>query len=410
MQSVKTTRMQRAKEILTKPITMKGMLSAVTRLFKRKAEPESIRRTPSVPPARNVDSGLWDLQQTREERREHLGKMKAHALELRKRATELRGSHDFGWKSYEADMLDLNVASTYIRMGWVQEAALIGFEFQQRGDFMNAANIYSASGSEDAFFRLIEQVHNVGNHQLAVDIVRMNAGLRGVVKYNEAYKKPHGELVESFSDSEILDYSRQMMAQKKKHHVFQLGEVCENAERHDLAVKLYSMVGIYGGVVRCERARMQKQALEHLRNGEFLEAGKLILRSSNSKGRAEAREIAEAASLSFRFSEAAELYGLLGDREARIDSMHLQALDLLMQAEDHHMGGNRFGAINAARREEVYTAGIMLYDEKRFQEAYEIADRLRELGTLLNNRTLVQRAASIYRRTSVTHIGSQAAA
>ncbi|MFH1393892.1 MAG: hypothetical protein ABII71_04445 [Candidatus Micrarchaeota archaeon] len=383
MQTIQRTRMQKAKEILTTPITIKGMISAVASVFRRKPEPDRISR-PQVSKQRvNLDSGLWSLP-TRNgggERAEDYRKMKVEALELRKQAALIR-EDGTNMDPLEADMLDLQAVAIFIEMGWVQEAAMVGFDFEQRGNSRDAANVYMLTRNEDAFFGLVDRLQSEGNHEMAVNVVRWNSGLRGVVKYNEMYKQPNPKLLADFKDEEILEYAREMRFQRKKHHVFQLAEICEGAERFGLAAELYGLIRLCGAEAKCRKAEAMESASEMLRGGRFLEAGEHLLGFNMA---VEVHEIAEAAAMSGKHREAASLFEMTGDRKRMLDNGFVAVLETLDNARQMCAQDDRFNGIVLAQEEWILKTALELYRDGMHREAYEIAAGLREIGSTLRN-------------------------
>jgi|GEM_PF-4591887 len=414
MQNRERTRMQRLKAALTKPITIKGMISTVAKAFRRN-EPEPIRNIPGKNPAGGrADSNLWvmPVADTSRKRAENISKLRAHALELHRNAQKIRNDTKRTRPNHEeANLLDLQAVDTYMKMGWVQEATMIGHEFQQRGHFKEAAQIYSTTKDENAFFRLVEHLHNVGKHDLAANIVRWNAGLRGVVKYNEIYKSPHPELVADFDDEEIIQYAREMKFQKKGHHVFQLAELCESSGRYGIAAELYTIIGLSGVAGRCKREETLERADALRKERRFLEAGEALLGLGMY---VEIHDIAREASEGWRNIEASLLFDMVGDKASASANRHIAAVAMLETAKRMIAEGDTSDGVLMAKHPIVLKSALELAEEGKLRRdtgrlregkvklraAYEIAESLKEMGKDVGDADdgkLLLRASMIYR-------------
>ncbi|MFH1685475.1 MAG: hypothetical protein ABH983_04160, partial [Candidatus Micrarchaeota archaeon] len=196
----RTMFVQRAKDLLNKPITFKGAVEYISKLFKPKeivpmAEP--IIKTQQK--ERTVDSGLFfpNKQSARTPSLTEQGeRYRKNAERLRKFDAE-----------HEANELDLKAAEKFIEAGLLGKAEAIGIEFKERGSFMIAAKILSNSGAIP-FFELLDNLVEMGLPKIAQRIITECSGPRGLVKYNEMYKSAPAALAQAFSDQELITYSK----------------------------------------------------------------------------------------------------------------------------------------------------------------------------------------------------------
>ena len=181
---------QRAKEVMTKPITLKGTAAFLRKIFRRKSLREDIITTSTLeriknpscdpePRKNSVDSGLWEGDTVGIRSKSVIKK----ANSFRNKALSLTAE---GHEEY-ADGFNMEAANLYIQAGLLSKAEQIGLEFQERGRYLTAAKILSQSGAIP-FFQLVESLHKFGLDKMARKILRDFTGPRGIVKYQEMEK------------------------------------------------------------------------------------------------------------------------------------------------------------------------------------------------------------------------------
>lgn len=427
---MKPTFYQRAKEVLTRPITIKGAAALASRIFKRRAMQEDIIRTPQSAPSessppqsargqtqnqrRSVDSGLWEEKAVGIRSRSVVEK----ADGLRAKGLELIAE---GHEEY-ADSFNMEAAELYIQAGILSKAEAIGLEFQNRGRYMTAAKILSESGARP-FFELLEYLHKNNLPKMAKMILQNFTGPRGVVKYQEMYKPFPADLVHAFSGKELVIYSKKMMLQRKKHHVFQLAELTDKAGMYSESAELYGLLGMHRSQAIMVSKALVKEgryleagrhcvsynlaveardiAVDAATSGELLQAGMLFLELGEKRT---ARALAARASKEDH-PEAVELFNLgLDAEEIRLLQMHPKLAESsindgqasLFSALDHMVKGDSEMARAYAHRADIVESALLLYERGRFKESYQIAQGMKMLGNSLGSEFCRSAAARIY--------------
>jgi hypothetical protein len=423
---MKQTFYQRAKEMLTKPITVKGTVALVSRIWKRKAMAEGIIKPPeSAKPAeegsrKSVDSGLWEKKSVGIRSTSIL----RNADELREKGLSLMAE---GHPEY-ADSFNIEAADLYIQAGMLSKAEQIGLEFQERGRYMTAAKILSQSGAYP-FFELLEYLHKNNLHKMARMILHDFTGPRGIVKYQEMYKQFPPELAHAFTGRELLTYAKKMMLQRKKHHVFQLAEIMDSASMHSEAAELYGLLSLH-----MSRARAEAKAL--VKEGDYLGAGKHCLSYNLC---VEARDIATDAAVQGELLQAGELFLALGEKptaralaaraakdnvhgavdlfNSAFDAAEVEAMSLnpekaastildgqksLVLALESFAKGDLEGASIKAHRADILESAYLLFEQGRHKESYQIAQGMKILGDNLGSEFCNSIAARVYSQGAIS--------
>ncbi len=424
---MKPTFYQRAKEVLTKPITLKGAVALASRIFTRRTMREDIIRTPaaehrdsSPPPTRSVDSGLWEERSVGIRSTSVVKK----ADSLREKAIDLT---EQGHEEY-ADGYNIEAAELYIQAGLLSKAEKIGLEFQERGRYMTAAKILSESGATP-FFELLEYLHQNKLHKMASMILRNFTGPRGIVKYNEMYKPFPPEMVHAFEGRELITYAKKMMLQRKKHHVFQLAEITESASMYSEAAELYGLIGLHKSRAKSEAMAMVKDgnyleagkhclsynllveardiATEAAGAGQLIQAGRLFLELGEKRtaralaARASKRNNSEAVRLFNDAFDESEIQNLLSNPESAAQTI-LDGRKSLFTALHHFAHGDIGQAHLHAHRADIVESAFLLFEQGRHQEAYQLAQGMKLLGDNLGSDFCNSIAARVYSQGAVS--------
>ncbi len=425
----RTMFVQRAKDLLTRPITFKGAVEFISKLFKpNEIVPMAEPIIKTQPKERTVDSGLFfpNKQSARTPSLTEQGeRYRKNAERLRKFDAE-----------HEANELDLKAAEKFIEAGLLGKAEEIGLEFKERGSFMIAAKILSNSGAIP-FFELLDNLVEMGLPKIAQRIITECSGPRGLVKYNEMYKPAPAALAQAFSDQELITYSKKMLLQRKRHHVFQLAEITENAGRFNAASSLYDSLGMH-------KTSTKARIKAHVADENYLDAAQLALVYNME---VEARDLGFEAAKAGQIIVSAEIFNLTGDKKtahafaaqaATQSGDDPAAVELFFKSADYGslflMSGpdkdlliscSRKALTDALRhlsndnlqlsyfhshRPEILEGALLLFEAGNKQEAFEFASSMRMLADRLSSPFCFEVAKRIYERGAVSLLRKQSLA
>jgi len=425
----RTMFVQKAKDLLTRPITFKGAVEYISKLFKpRKMTPmaEAIIKSPQA--ERTVDSGLFFPN----EKSAKTPSLTEQGERYRKNAQNLRKFN----AEHEANELDLKAAEKFIEAGLLGRAEEIGLEFKERGSFMVAAKILSNSGAIP-FFELLDNLIEMKLPKIAQRIISECSGPRGLVKYHEMYKTAPAELAEAFTDQELIIYSKKMLLQRKKHHVFQLAEITERAGRFNAAASLYDSLGMH-------KTSAKARINAHVADGDYLDAAQLALVYNMD---VEARELGFEAAKAGQIIASAEIFNLAGDKKtahafaaqaATQSGDDPAAVELFFNSADYgslftmkdsdkdlliscarkaltdslrHLSNENLQlSYFHAHRPEILEGALLLFEGGKRQEAFEFASSMRLLADRLSSPFCFEVAKRIYERGAVSLLRRQSIA